>query len=743
MQGSNSGGAARLAESGAQQIMSRRVARAIGILFAISTSSCLGDVSIEGPSAGVDAGEPSTGVGHTFEPPCEVGQVRCEQSWLERCMPSRSEAPARWTKIEDCLSPEYCVQPGLCVPPPCKPREIRCLGPVPQRCRADLTGWEDLGECESAAHCSLDAEACAGGDGPCCLDVPCQPGELRCNVGALERCRADQTALDRVASCENLALCSASLAGCEATPDTCRCVPAACEAGSSRCEGATLQRCRQDQTGYEFVETCEATELCELGRANTPLSCAPPACAAGGFDCSPDGVLQACNSGQTALDVVQPCRGGAAFCNAGQGRCSDTPCAAGDRACDGRQVLECNPDRSGFSPLTECETAQLCVDDGQGTAGCLPAACPADLVICAGNQLQRCNDGRTAFADVGLACPRADLCSAERQRCDFCVPSRRECTPDNRSSRTCAGDGNSFGPSTSCPLGCIPNTGACQTCSLGAYACDDGQLSRCDDGQRFTPLGRAADCRGDSRVVCTGDNLQVEACGIGCNAARSACNECSGQARICVGATTFRACQPDGSLGTVTACQDGIACSGQGQCACAPDVTSCVGDLLMVCNSSGNALVGGSRCSGPANEVLRTCAAGQLQTDTCGTAALCAAATGDDCPACLAGQSTCSLASGRPLDCVGGQFEAREPCAPGLECEGAGLCRCPAGQLRCDGDQLSECDEAGAAFQAAPACGGAEGSTLRRCVGGTLEQRPCADAAACAASVGGECGQAP
>jgi len=338
---------------------------------------------------------------------------------------------------------------------------------------------------------------------------------------------------------------------------------------------------------------------------------------------------------------------------------------------------------------------------------------------------------------VGASCLRADLCSAERQRCDFCVPSRRECTPDLSSSRTCAGDGNSFGPATFCPLGCIASTGACQTCNVGSYTCDNGQLARCNDGFGFAALGRGSDCSGSNRVTCNGDTVDSTPCGaLGCNSARNDCNQCSGQVRVCDGATSFRSCRSDGTFGAVTGCQAGLLCTGPGQCVCTPNVASCDDDELLVCNGVGNAIVAGERCSGPNDNVLRTCSDGQVITNTCGSGALCSAAVGADCPECLAGDSTCSPQSGQPLDCIDGQLVARGPCAAGLACEGDGECRCAAGALRCDGDVVLGCDSARTAFVPVAACAGA---TLRSCRDGVASATACASAAACAAAVAGVC----
>ena len=703
--------------------------------------ACFGDVSIEqqGTTAGPDAG-PMTDVA-PLEPPCIPGGMRCNGAWVERCFPSGSQDPPRWTQVRNCVAASLCLDSGECQPPACEPGEVRCSGAVPQRCRADLTGWDDLEACTSAAHCSLDESKCSAGGAPCCLEVPCAPDELRCNGSDIQRCRPDQTDLDLVESCATPALCDASLTACAGDAGVCACQAPACAVDETRCEGTTLQRCNRDQTAFEFVEECATAALCEQGRVRAPLSCEPPACAPGSFACTSEGVLQACNTDQTALDFVQACPGGAAFCNAGQGVCTDTPCDPGDRACGGADILVCREDQTGFIPSGErCATPQLCSDDGQGAANCQQPACPANDVRCAGSQLQRCNDGRTDYTNVGPACLRADLCSAQRQRCDFCVPSRRECTPDNTSSRTCAADGNSFGQVTFCPLGCIPATGACNTCTVGTYSCQNGQLSRCNDGFSFTPLNRGSDCSGGSRVSCNGNTPQTTPCGaLGCNTTRNACNDCSGQTRVCDGTENFRTCQPDGTFGQSTPCQDGLLCTGAGQCVCTPNVASCddTGQLL-VCDEAGDAIVDGTQCSGPGGNVLRTCSVdGQVVTNTCASAELCQAATGSECPTCSGTESTCSAQTGQPLDCVDGQLVSRGPCAAGFTCEGAGVCLCQEGDLRCDGEVLTTCNLDRTAFDLASVC---DGATLRICIDGTPVVVDCEDETSCENADDGVCG---
>jgi hypothetical protein len=132
--------------------------------------------------------------------------------------------------------------------------------------------------------------------------------------------------------------------------------------------------------------------------------------------------------------------------------------------------------------------------------------------------------------------------------------------------------------------------------------------------------------------------------------------------------------------------------------------------------------------------VLRTCAAGELTTNTCPSAALCAGATGTTCAACTEGERSC--AAGQPQVCTNGQRVPAAACDAGFACEGAGLCRCAAGDVRCAGSALLQCSADRASFEPAPTC---DGATLRSCSGATrLPDQNCGSAALCAVS-GGAC----
>lgn len=718
----------------------------LGVLAVIlQGAGCWGDVDIvEGDPAtsgvgGSSTNAPSTGVDPLQpggEGTCEDSQVRCNGPDVERCVTVGSGSGRGWLKIQRCESAALCnAETASCNQKACSFSELRCNGAVPERCNDDLTARDQLPACAGAAYCSPDADKCAAENkqAPCCLDTPCKAGELRCNNGEIERCKDDQSGLDSIVTCATQKLCELSIGGCLANPAACQCEPPKCEAGATRCTGATLERCNADQTDWETVDTCATEELCQQGLQQVSPACPTVVCQPNEHHCE-GADLQVCNAGQTGFELVKTCPGGAGFCNAGRGECSDAPCEIGETSCNGAQRVRCRQDQSGSDPLpgpgSLCATARLC-ELGLPAGICEPPVCGAGQFGCNDNQPIRCNADQTGFDNVGAPCLRAELCDVGRQRCNFCFPGRRECTPDNRSSRTCAPDGNSFGSLTFCPLGCIPSTGACQTCNVGEFRCQGGLLTRCNDGVSFTPLNVGSTCSGTSQVSCNGTQVQTTPCALGCNAQRSSCNQCSAGQRSCTDTTNFATCQPNGTFGPAQSCGAGMLCAGAGVCSCTPGQASCSGNTLQVCNDTGTALVAGARCGGPGGTVLRTCAAGELTTNTCPSAALCAAATGATCAAaCTEGERTC--AAGQPQVCTNGQRVAAPACGAGFACEGAGQCLCAVGDVRCAAGALVQCSADRTSFEPAPTC---DGATLRSCAGATRQpDQLCASAAICAAS---------
>ncbi len=597
----------------------------------IACADMLGDVVIEegvaGPAGTLPpggSGGPMTGVGSLER--CEPGQVRCSGALVQACVRSSSDAPG-WLTISDCEQPERCVADPdpRCLSRPCVAGETSCEGATPRVCNATQDGWQLLEPCLSAAHCSISPTDCAGA-APCCLEAPCQAGEMRCNQGQMQRCNATQTAWEDLELCDSADLCLAGLRSCEGT-GSCACELAVCATNETRCSGNVLERCNDGRTDWEPVDVCATPELCDAGRGLGLSACQPPACAVGDHVCTPDGALLGCRIDRVDYVVQESCIG-PQFCNASDGVCEPAACEPGQQRCNGAQIEECLADRTGFTSegLATCATAALCNDSDPRNAFCEPPACGVNEFNCFGSaQLQRCNNDRTRFEPFGAPCLRPELCSAQRGRCDFCFPGRQECTPELDASRVCSVTGNSFGPETFCPLGCDGPLGQCRTCQFGSYRCNGNFIERCNDGRSFTPLNRNSDCSSaTTQVSCINGQVFSNNCGANaCNTGRGLCNECTGTQRVCAGGG-FRQCN-GGVLGPTQACGSGLSCSA-GNCTCDPGTLRCVNETLQECN--GSAFVRRNPCDG---DLLISCASGTPDIVQCSSEDDCEDSDGLSC----------------------------------------------------------------------------------------------------------------
>jgi hypothetical protein len=425
----------------------------------------LGDIEVETfELARVDAGGPDPDAPPVVRE-CELGQMRCDGTFVETCVSAGAGAPPRWLSRACAPQGTCALSPtARCVTQACSVDEIGCLGATPRVCNADQTAWETLDACLSAAHCTANPADCPERQAPCCLEAPCQAGEVRCNGTLMERCRSNRTGWEQVDECPTAELCADGLESCGGRGNTCGCERQTCAPGARRCTDDLLEMCLPTLTGWEPLSRCATPALCRSSLDGPSGRCTAPVCAAGELRCTPQGVLEVCRGDLTGFETRQVCEG-APFCNVVAGRCEASACEAGATRCNGAQIQVCNDDRTAFENLGQpCATAALCDDDGSGTPFCRTPACGVGQFRClAIGQPQRCNAGRTGFDNVGFQCARSDLCSEARQRCDNCVPGRQECTGDNRGRRTCNLDGNGFGPTTDCPLGCAPVTGQCQT----------------------------------------------------------------------------------------------------------------------------------------------------------------------------------------------------------------------------------------------------------------------------------------
>jgi hypothetical protein len=179
---------------------------------------------------------------------CTPGAFGCQDAAIKRC---RSDG-SQWVKLADCQSSALCnLQATRCESPACSARGVtRCQNDQQQRCRDNLTGWDEVAACSGASP------FCDPGRG--CVPTPCTEGDYRCNDVALEQC------VNRVWIRQEL--CAApNLCDVSARPQCAVCVADAVQCSADL---KTLMKCNSDRTGFDAT-TCPSNRPCNP----TTLSC--------------------------------------------------------------------------------------------------------------------------------------------------------------------------------------------------------------------------------------------------------------------------------------------------------------------------------------------------------------------------------------------------------------------------------------------------------------------------------------
>lgn len=447
--------------------------------------------------------------------PCETDEFRCQESALQLCGPSGSFRTVRVCSSAAlcCASPESCAgQPG-CLAPACAEGELRCRGEVLEACNPEQTSFVEIDRCPSALHCNASLGRCT--------DQPCDSvaREYQCSGPSLEECLPGRSEWTLAESCVTNGLCtSAAPAGC--AEQDCRIGGSGSLPSPYQCVSGNLMRCNDEQTGWEFVETClnpaNCNALIETLRGDpqapamttqqlTDLGCSPPGCAPGRYRCLGN-QLSLCNVNRTGyLEPVAACTT-ARHCDANLGRCSTEPCIPGQRQCSGDEYQECAA--GGWQVLQRCDEGGPC--DPQ--TGCQPALCGPNEYRCDGAELLRCNVERTGWIPVET-CESAALCDVHAKRCEApaCLPGARRCSAFGQLERCREGrDGWDLaldcatraglprGPNASAacdPSGegqCLPGA----SCTSGALRCNDAELQLCRDGiwRPYARCETAAQC---------------------------------------------------------------------------------------------------------------------------------------------------------------------------------------------------------------------------------------------------------
>jgi hypothetical protein len=609
--------------------------------------------------------------------PCQPGARRCNEGKLERCRDDQTD----WEKLDECASNEVCeatlagttlgnaeggvmtsetVPPQIplggdaqgpieCLAPACLAREVRCDGVRLLACNEGLTGFDVAEECATPVLCDASIAYSGIRGSPRCVRPKCEVGQHRCSdTGVLEICNQDRTDFQAIEECIGPPFCSAVAA--DNGGEGCRDAP--CESGEEQCNGPTIQRCSDDRTRFDPVQTCETSGLCN-DDSSTSAFCAPPVCQRGPlsgteFRCQGP-VLQRCNDQHTGYDTLNTCAT-AGLCNAGLGfnGCQVPVCAPGQTRCNGDFLQVCNGQRTGFDNLEHCDpgtcdgNAGRCADpcvvgsarcNGQGqleecrdrlvgrtvTARCLspelcdatnrscrtpPAGCTADGVHqCvrqgASTLLQVCSDGRSRFATVDT-CSGSEICdpnnAAPNQNvCDQCAQnSQPTCVGNNLVS--CSADGITS-TTVACPNGCqVVDNGPdrCRNCVLGSATCDGTSLLVCVSSGANNEFRERRPCT--TAAACLSTLAQCNANGTGQNCS---CQPgiCTAGQRDCTGNQPTRCSDdltsfvPDGPSCGTRPCfpKPGTADRPAGTCGCRPgEDVQCVGGILQTCSPTGS-----------------------------------------------------------------------------------------------------------------------------------------------------------
>ena len=323
-------------------------------------------------------------------------------------------------------------------------------------------------------------------------------------------------------------------------------------------------------------------------------------------------------------DAAGICRTGtdSRACGSAGGRCADCPSL-------------------GFSV---CTASRVC---GRDDPGCGPASCPNGC--CSFDEgRQRCLSGTEASA-----------CGSGGRACSDCEEQGRACDTATRACSTTRCDATNC---KGCCVGdkCLPGTEAttcgangqqCQSCASSGQTCTalPGAGGRCEGTPNCGPLTCGGGCCVGTTCVAGTDNT---ACGKG----GFACQNCSGQGRICVpdGQPSERTCQPPPTCGPDN-CANGCCVGNQ----CVTNVTpAACGKNGQVCKACGpNETCNGGVCTPSTTCSPANCGVGG--TAGCCVGNICAAGTqkgfcgvgGEQCKACP-GTDVCQAGVCQPAACA-------------------------------------------------------------------------------------------
>jgi hypothetical protein len=463
----------------------------------------------------------------------------------------------------------------------CEPNTYSCKANELKTCSADRHSLVTVDVCATADACDPTAAACR----------TCSPGDFACNGALLESCSADAHWQPKPMPCDGPALCSVT-----SNRQGGSCVQSPCPAGALHtCSGNRLLRCSSGRDQLLIADRCATAALCDPNKADAQAAnglrgtCQAPTCLTGQFAC--DGAtLERCNDDQTGWQSLTMC-GDATSCNPLTGDC--THCTPGASACSGKALLHC--DANGFSQVDTCDAPELC--DAVNGVCAAPTCAQPGAVRCTTDELtklEECgNDLRWAVRDV---CASRTLCSESAGRCltPACQLDEARCV--GQKHQVCSTDRSQWLTDRTCGADETCDEDGCHqtSCAEGSARCNDATLERCVSGVWApqyrcdapalcdTTAGCAAPC--DSRLgeyTCHAQGHMLS-CSDGilsdfntCDASEfcdadpavgtglPGCDACQPLAYSCVNGTELHRCLADGSAAPlVQRCTGGCTSSG-------------------------------------------------------------------------------------------------------------------------------------------------------------------------------------
>jgi len=374
------------------------------------------------------------------------------------------------------------------------------------------------------------------------------------------------------------------------------------------------------------------------------------------------------------------------------------PCEATTPMCVNGKCLVCPPgatfcgDKASGDPYSKIV---LKCDANGGSAAkvkvCPEGPCIDGSCMTCPPGTRRCKDGKREICAGGGLLWSPDHCPAAKPacfkgKCVPCVAGELACGKDPSGKPAvmkCDANGTKLSLVAACEAGKFCESGACVSCKPGEQKCVDGKLGTCKangSGMSMAPCPEAT-------PACIGAKCMT------CKPGATYCQAGSKTAPEAV-----MKCDATGNKGTIIK-----ACNGQTKChagtckACAPGKVTCLGQVPLICNVTGDGY-----------SLSPSCAEKGL---LCGPKACACPAGANFCGAAPTG-----LTSGRTImacDGTGALAKQAKSCPIGQSCSGGKCKACVPGAKSCAGDKVLACKPDGSGFQLKAPCAG-----KASCVGG-------------------------